>query len=432
MKLSATTRAARARHTLGQHLGKPIGLGLALLVAMVWLALPASSQPRQTPANAASIATATAASASVSTSTSTVASAESTTLLAFTADEQAQILAHGPWPPVVRADASNRVAADAKAAQWGASLFFDARLSGNGQLSCASCHQPARAFQDGLPTAVGRLNGQRNTPSLLDAAQARWLGWGGSNDSLWAASLVPLLTEGEMHQTLRSLGNRLRSTPELASGYQATFGQALPSDDATLAVDVAKALAAYQSTLVSARAPFDDFRDAIARGDTQAAATYPLAAQRGLRLFIGEGRCTVCHAGPRFTNGEFGDIGVPFFVQGGVDAGRYSGLQHLLRSDYNRLGAFNDAGAKDPSAVSTRHVILEPRHFGEFRVPSLRHLSETAPYMHNGSLARIEDVVQHYSELNEDRLHADGERILRPLHLSPQQAADLAAFLRSL
>lgn len=264
-------------------------------------------------------------------------------------------MAHGPWPPVVRADASNRVAADAKAAQWGASLFFDARLSGNGQLACASCHQPARAFQDGLPTAVGRLNGQRNTPSLLDAAQARWLGWGGSNDSLWAATLTPLLTEGEMHQT-----------------------------------------------------------------------------QRGLRLFIGEGRCTVCHAGPRFINGEFGDIGVPFFVPGGVDAGRYSGLQHLLRSDYNRLGAFNDAGAKDPGAVSTRHVILESRHFGEFRVPGLRHLSQTAPYMHNGSLARIEDVVQHYSELNEDRLHADGERILRPLHLSPQQAADLVAFLRSL
>ena len=376
--------------------------GAALVAAMAWLALPAASQPK--PAE----------------------------LLAFTADERAQIVSHGPWPPAVRADASNRVATDATAVQWGASLFFDTRLSGNGQLSCASCHQPARAFQDGLPTAVGRLNGQRNTPSLLDSAKARWLGWGGSHDSLWAASMTPLLADGEMHQTLSSLAQRLRSTPELAQGYQAAFGQPPPSDDATLAVDVTKALAAYQSTLVSARTPFDAFRDAIARGDNAAAATYPPAAQRGLRLFIGEGRCTVCHAGPRFTNGEFADIGVPFFTPGGVDSGRYSGLQQLLRSDHNRLGPFNDAGAKDPRAVSTRHVILEPRHFGEFRVPSLRNLKETAPYMHNGSLARIEDVVQHYSALNEERLHADGERILRPLLLSTQQAQDLAAFLRSL
>ena len=79
---------------------------------------------------------------------------------------------------------------------------------------------------------MGRLDGHRNTPSLLDSAQARWLGWGGSHDSLWAASLTPLLTEGEMHQTLSSLGERMRSTPELANGYRATYQQPLPPDDA--------------------------------------------------------------------------------------------------------------------------------------------------------------------------------------------------------
>lgn len=98
----------------------------------------------------------------------------------------------------------------------------------------------------------------------------------------------------------------------------------------------------------------------------------------------------------------------------------------------NRLGPHNDAGAADPRAVTTRHVALEPRHFGEFRVPTLRQLVHTAPYMHAGCLERIEDVVRHYSELDEDRLHADGERILRRLDLTPAQAADLAAFLRSL
>jgi cytochrome c peroxidase len=170
-----------------------------------------------------------------------------------------------------------------------------------------------------------------------------------------------------------------------------------------------------------------------ARGDRAAAARYPLAAQRGLRVFLGEGRCSVCHAGSAFTNGEFAAIGIPFFVPGGVDRGRHGGLERLIGQRMNRLGPFNDAGAAaDPRAVTTRQLFVEHRHFGEFRVPGLRQLVHTAPYMHDGSVATIEQVVRHYSALNEERLHADGERILRPLRLDAAQAADLAAFLRSL
>ena len=98
----------------------------------------------------------------------------------------------------------------------------------------------------------------------------------------------------------------------------------------------------------------------------------------------------------------------------------------------NRLGPYNDAGVSDPGAVTTGHRVLEHRHFGEFRVPGLRQLAHTAPYMHNGSLATIEDVVRHYDQLDEERLHADGINILRPLKLAPEAAADLATFLRSL
>lgn len=354
-------------------------------------------------------------------------------LLDFSATERAQIAAHGPWPPTLRADASNRFVNHERVKDWGASLFFDTRLSANQQLACASCHQPNRAFQDGLTTALGRTQGQRNTPSLLDTAQWRWQGWDGAHDSLWAASLTPLLSDGEMHQTVPGLAHRLRTTPELAAGYREAFQNPLPEDDTTLVVNLGKALAAYQATLGSPRTSFDVFRDALERGDVTRAAQYPLAAQRGLRLFLGEGRCTTCHAGPSFTNGEFGDIGIPFFVPGGVDGGRYKGLEKLLASPYNRLGAFNDAGAQqDRRAVSTRHVTLQPRHFGEFRVPSLRQLAHTAPYMHNGSVATLEAVVKHYSELPEERLHTDGERILRPLKLSDAHSADLVAFLRSL
>jgi len=353
-------------------------------------------------------------------------------LLDFTAQERAQIAAHGPWPPVPVQDVSNRAQGRPAAVALGRALFFDTRLSASGRLSCASCHVPARAFQDGLATAQGRAAGTRNTPSLLDAAQRRWLGWDGAHDSLWAASLAPLLADGEMAQRVDRLAAVVRAEPGLSAAYRAAFAQPLPADDERLVVDLAKALAAWQATLVSPRTAFDDFRDALQRGDLRAAATYPAAAQRGLRLFIGEARCSVCHAGPAFSNGEFADIGVPFFVPGGVDAGRHGGLQRLQASRMNRLGAFNDAGPADPRAVTTRHVTIEPRHFGEFRVPGLRQLARTAPYMHDGSLATVDDVVQHYSALNEERLHADGERILRRLDLTPAQAADLAAFLRSL
>jgi cytochrome c peroxidase len=115
-----------------------------------------------------------------------------------------------------------------------------------------------------------------------------------------------------------------------------------------------------------------------------------------------------------------------------VDSGRHGGLQRLLASPWNRLGPHNDAGGADPQAVATRHVVQQHRNFGEFRVPGLRQLVHTAPYMHNGSLRTLPEVVRHYSELNEERLHTDGERILRPLRLSPQQAEDLLAFLHSL
>ena len=353
-------------------------------------------------------------------------------LLDFSPEERERIVAHGPWPPPHSRDPSNRVDGRRAAIDFGALLFFDPRLSADGRFSCASCHLPSRAFQDGLPMAASRAGATRNTPTLLDSAHRRWFGWDGAQDSLWAASLSPLLKADEMGLTPASLAATVRREPRFAAAYRKAFGAAPGGDAEKLAVDVAKALAAWQATLVSPRTPFDDFRDALARGDAAAAARYPPAAQRGLRLFIGEARCSVCHAGAAFSNGEFADIGVPFFVPGGVDPGRHGGLQQVMASRMNRLGPYNDAGTADARAVSTRHVIIEPRHFGEFRVPGLRQLVHTAPYMHNGSLARIEDVVQHYSALNEERLHADGERILRRLDLTPQQAADLAAFLRSL
>ena len=116
---------------------------------------------------------------------------------------------------------------------------------------------------------------------------------------------------------------------------------------------------------------------------------------------------------------------------GRVDTGRYGGIRRLQASPYTLLGAFND-DPKRSTATSTRHVSLAHRNYGEFRVPSLRNVARTAPYMHDGSLATLRDVIRHYSDLDENRLHADGESILRPLRLSDAEIDDLVAFLESL
>jgi cytochrome c peroxidase len=228
------------------------------------------------------------------------------------------------------------------------------------------------------------------------------------------------------------LATLVRSDAALRQSYVQAFGSAPATRDDAIAVDSAKALAAYVETLRSTRTPFDDYRDALARHDAAAVSRYPAAARRGLALFVGKGRCDLCHSGPRFSNGEFHDAGVPFFAERTrVDSGRYDGIRRLQASPYTLLGAFNDDLTRS-TATSTRHVSLAHRNYGEFRVPSLRNVSRTAPYMHDGSLATLRDVIRHYSDLDESRLHADGESILRPLRLSDAEIDDLVAFLESL
>ncbi|HJQ59297.1 MAG TPA: cytochrome c peroxidase [Vineibacter sp.] len=351
----------------------------------------------------------------------------------FSEAERRRILAHGPWPPAPVRDPSNRVSGRPDAIALGERLFFDRRLSGGGNMACDWCHTPSLDWTDGFARGVGRATVDRNTTALWNVGHQRWFGWGGANDSLWSQSVRPLLDAREMDMTAGRVAERVRTDADLACRYERVFGQP-PAfmDDETVLVAIGKLLAAFQETLVSGRTPFDDFRDALASGDTAGMARYPAAARRGLKIFVGRGNCAVCHFGPLFTNGEFADIGVPFFLsRGGVDSGRHDGLRRLRDSRLNLLGPYND----DPdgrSAVRTRHVEPQQRNFGEFKVPGLRNVARTAPYMHNGSLATLRDVVRHYSDLNEDRLHADGERILRPLRLSPGESDDLIAFLESL
>ena len=350
----------------------------------------------------------------------------------FSEADKALIATHGPWPPAPRIDDSNRVSGLPASIKLGEKLFFEHDLGGDSNLSCASCHDPGLLFSDGKPTASGRSDMQRNTPGLLNIALNRWFGWGGETDSLWAQTVRPILSPVEMAATADSVKKLLQWKPPYRDLYQDAFGRPIDSVAPNeVLVDVAKAIAAYQETLWSAPAEFDLFREALIAGDVEAMARYPKSAQRGLKIFIGEGRCNLCHFGPAFSTGEFANIGIDFFVEGGVDSGRYQGIQQLKAGAYNRLSDHND-GDPDLNAVSTRQVHLKPRNWGEFRIPGLRGVASTAPYMHNGSLPTLRDVVLHYSEMDEERLHADGEKLLRPLNLDDQQIEDLVRFLESL
>jgi len=351
--------------------------------------------------------------------------------LAFTDAEMRAIAAHGPWPPAFAPDPSNRASGNKDAIELGERLFFERRLSASGEQSCSRCHIPERSWTDGEARALGLVRVERNTPSLANVRLQRWFGWDGANDSLWAQSIRPLLDARELGMSAAQVAQLVRGDADLACRYRRVFG-AIPERDEAVLVGVAKALAAFQATLASGRTAFDEFRDALGRGDAAGMAKYPEAAQRGLKLFVGKGRCNVCHIGPAFTNGEFHDTGIPFFIEKGrVDPGRHAGIQKLRASPFNLLGAYND-DPKRSTAIGTRHVALEHRNFGEFRTPSLRNLALTAPYMHNGRLATLREVVNHYSTISPDRLHADGEAILKPLQLSEREAQDLVAFLESL
>ena len=269
--------------------------------------------------------------------------------------EKSAILNYGPWPPRLAPDPRNGVSGKPEAIAFGEALFFDPRLSGTGSVLCATCHVPYRKWQDGHARAFGLEQTDLNTPSVLNVRFHRRFGWAGKNDALWKQSIRPLLEPREMRSSAARVAAAVRKT--YAAQYEKAFAQPPPDQDDAVLEDAWKALAAFQETLVTGRTPFDEFRDALEQGDAAAIARYPEAAQRGLRLFVGKGSCAACHSGPQFTSGELA---------------------------------------------------------GEFRVPGLREVALTAPYMHDGSLATLGEVVTHYA------------------NLSAQEVGDVVAFLESL
>ena len=365
--------------------------------------------------------------------------------LGLNAEEIRLILRHGPWPAPWTRDVSNRVSGKPEAIALGERLFFEPALSATNSVSCATCHVPDKNWADGrkLGAALGEVD--RNTPSVLNVRYQRWFGWDGAHDNLWSQSVRPLLDAKEMGASERHVAQVVRGDPDLACRYRKVFARAPVADDELMMIDLGKALAAFQETLITSRTPFDDFRDAVMRNDWKAAAAYPENALRGARIFMGKGNCSLCHFGPNFSNGEFHELGIPIVKKsGGIDWGRYQGIKSLRASRFNLLGAYNDDKSK-ATGQSTRFVDLAPQTFEQFKAPGLRNVALSAPYMHNGHLATLRDVVKHYSELDVTLLHqahiytgdvtaeaVPTDNVLQPLKLSDQEIRDVVAFLETL
>lgn len=343
------------------------------------------------------------------------------------ADSAQQLKAFGPWPQNVPPDPGNELSGEIWAETLGEILFNTTLFSDNNTRSCASCHDADLAFTDGLPVAVGAGVHVRNSQGLLDVGLQRWFGWDGGADSLWAATLRPIFTDIELNGDLATIAARLRARPDVMQGFE--DGGHTPETDQALVVLASKSIAAWMRTLQSETTAFDEYRIAVLDGKP---GTYPDDAKRGLEIFFGDANCHVCHFGPNFSNREFHDTGRPFFTGvGEVDPGRFSGIQRLRTDAYNLLGEFNGTGI-DRELTKTRTVTLGQGNFGQWRTPSLRNLALTAPYMHDGSIATLRGVVDAYADVNPDRLHSDGEALIRPLELSERDREDLVAFLLTL
>ena len=343
----------------------------------------------------------------------------------FTPRQLDRIRTLGPWPAPWRPDTSNRASGHSDAIALGRLLFFDARLSGQGTHSCSSCHRPEKAWTDGRPTAAGLAPSRRNTPSLLDVRSRRWFGWDGGHDSLWAQSIRPILDPGEMGASAIHVRAHIAGNPPLAELYARLFGRAAadPTADDVL-VDAAKALAAFQETIVSPRTRFDAFHDQLLgsseAGRPLAETDYSNAARRGLTLFVGRGGCDRCHGGPTFAADRF----VRLAPGGRTDHGRAEGLARLRRDPHALGGLYDDrpAVAARPPRPAPRPARPSPADRGAFRVPSLRGVAATAPYMHDGAVATLAEAVA----------HPVPGRPGRRRDLSAADSADLVAFLETL
>src|SRR5450631_396504 len=270
-------------------------------------------------------------------------------------------------------------------AALGKKLYFDPRLSVTSAQSCGSCHSPSYGWGDGLAVGVGHgmLKLGRHSPTVVNAAWGGIFMWDGRLANLEEQALGPIKSPGEMNMPIEQLMERLATIAE----YQPLFAAAFPGAGLS-PKSLAAAIATYERTVVSEEAPFDPWIE----GNEQAISD---EAKRGFVLFNTKAQCSSCHEGWNFTNDGFQDIGLP-----SADVGRGQFL---------------------PQVIKMKHA---------FKTPGLREIARRGPYMHDGSIATLEQVVEHYDQGGVDR--PSRSDLVKPLSLTPQERSELVAFLKTL
>jgi len=290
----------------------------------------------------------------------------------------------------------------------GRTLFFDRRLSGDGTMSCASCHIPEQGFADGQAIALNypTTRNWRNSQTLVNVAYQKGLFHDGRSGSLEEQALFPLMSAFEMNQNLDFVEEELRSVPEYVAAFTRVFG----SPDITRE-QIAMAIAAFERTIVSRDAPLDRYL----AGDEKALSG---AAQAGMAIFTGKGRCNTCHAGGNLADDGFHALNVPespeFERDPRVAATRRFVAKVSGYEDFRTL-------AEDPGRFL---VTKDKREWKAFRTPTLREIARTAPYMHNGIFTTLEEVIAFV-----DRGGGEGNTALKPLGLTAEEKQALLAFL---
>jgi cytochrome c peroxidase len=322
----------------------------------------------------------------------------------------------------VRAQLTTRLAKEK--AMLGEKLFFDKRLSQDGMVSCATCHDPAAAFasRDAVSTGVNNQKGTRNAPTLLNSAFSKSYFWDGRAATLEEQVKQPLLADSEMGmKTEGALVKRISGIPE----YRRRFQRAFPREGITLDT-VSKAIATYERTLVSRNSPFDRFLS----GDTKAITE---RQKQGWELFKGKAKCVECHVhsteSPFFSDEKFYNTGIrtkelkfETLVQRAEDL--------RVQSKHARPDA--TVLAHDPhfSDLGRFLITLEPRDLGAFKTPTLRDIELTGPYMHDGSVRTLLDVVRFYNQGGLKNPQLDTK--ITPLNLTEEEMSAIVEFLRSL
>ena len=297
--------------------------------------------------------------------------------------------------PAFTPPASSRITADA--VELGRRLFFDRNLSSDRTVSCATCHQPDRWFTDGLPTArgVGGQIGKRNTPAILNAAYWTHQFWDGRAADLEEQAGGPIANPLEMNLPHDICTERLNSDESYRAQFARVFGPG-----AITMPRVVRAIAAYERTLLSGNSPFDRYYYGGEKGAMSAAAV------RGLTVFQDpqRGNCAACH------------------IIGEKNALFTDGLFHNLGTSLDANGELVDLGRYEQTKVDTDR--------GAFRTPGLRNVAMTAPYMHNGRLKNLREVIDFYIGGGSSNPQLDP--LIKPLNLTPQERMDLESFLESL